>query len=141
MALIFERELISTYDRLEHENLYQICEFRNYPDAYLSKTTNLRLAHTTSDKDINTQIHAHTMPTQERKRENDRERESARVREQRHKREKGSKTGTEGGCIGSRDRGRMQREQDRCRGSKTDAEGARQMQREQDRCRGSKTDA
>ena len=30
------------------EILYQFFEFRNYPDAYLSKTTNLRLTHTAS---------------------------------------------------------------------------------------------
>ena len=54
---MFEKLLISAYDRLcrqstahiEHENLYQFLEFRNYPDAYLSKTTNPRLKHTTSE--------------------------------------------------------------------------------------------
>jgi len=53
---MFERKIISAYDRLcrpstphiEHWNLYQLFEFRNYPDAYLSKPTNLRLTHMTS---------------------------------------------------------------------------------------------
>jgi len=47
MSLMFERELISACDRLcrqltahiEDWNLYQFFEFRNYPDAYLSKPT------------------------------------------------------------------------------------------------------
>jgi len=54
---MFEREHISACDRLyrhscahiNHEDLYQFSEIRNHPDAYLSKTTNPRLTHTTSD--------------------------------------------------------------------------------------------
>jgi len=50
---MFARDQISVQERLcghlsahtEHQILYFFSEFRNYPDAYLSKTTNPRLTH------------------------------------------------------------------------------------------------
>ena len=55
-SLMFKRKQISAYNRfcrqstahIEHKNLYQFFECRNYSDAYLSEPTKLRLTHTSS---------------------------------------------------------------------------------------------
>jgi len=56
VSFMFERALISAYGRLcrqstahiEHWDLHQFFVFRSYPDAYLSKPTNIRLTNTMS---------------------------------------------------------------------------------------------
>ena len=56
MSVVFERELISAYDRyyrqstahIDQWNFYQFFEFCNDTDAYLSRPTNLCLTQTTS---------------------------------------------------------------------------------------------